>query len=43
MQVASRQPSDPGSPLIQPLSILPVFFDLTGKRAVVADGTEGAE
>jgi uroporphyrin-III C-methyltransferase/precorrin-2 dehydrogenase/sirohydrochlorin ferrochelatase len=42
MQVVSRQPSEPGSARIQPLSILPVFFDLTGKRAVVAGGTDGA-
>ena len=42
MQVVSRQPSEPGSVRIQPLSILPVFFDLTGKRAVVAGGTDGA-
>lgn len=40
MQVISRQPSDAGR--IQPLSILPVFLDLTGKRAVVAGGTDGA-
>ena len=42
MQVVSRQPSEPGSARIQPLSVLPVFFDMTGKRAVVAGGTEGA-
>jgi uroporphyrin-III C-methyltransferase/precorrin-2 dehydrogenase/sirohydrochlorin ferrochelatase len=42
MQVVSRQPSEPGSAHIQPLSILPVFFDLTGRRAVVAGGTDGA-
>lgn len=42
MQVVSRQPSEPGPARIQPLSILPVFFDLTGKRAVVAGGTDGA-
>ena len=42
MQVVSRQPSEPGSARIQPLSVLPVFFDMTGKRAVVAGGTDGA-
>jgi uroporphyrin-III C-methyltransferase/precorrin-2 dehydrogenase/sirohydrochlorin ferrochelatase len=42
MQVVSRQPSEQGSARIQPLSVLPVFFDMTGKRTVVAGGTEGA-
>lgn len=42
MKVVSRQPSEPARPRIQPLSVLPVFFDLTGKRAVVAGGTEPA-
>lgn len=40
MQVVVRQQSD--APRIQPLSVLPVFLDLTGKRAVVAGGTQGA-
>ncbi|MGI6855275.1 siroheme synthase CysG [Mesorhizobium sp. 1B3] len=42
MKVASRQPSESAPPRIQPLSVLPVFFDLRGKRAVVAGGTEAA-
>lgn len=42
MQVVSRQPSDAGPARIQPLSVLPVFLDLAGKRAVVAGGTDGA-
>ncbi len=43
MQVVSRQPSDPGLARIQPLSILPVFFDFGPEsRAVVAGGTDGA-
>lgn len=42
MQIVSRQPSEPGAARIQSLSVLPVFFDMTGKRAVVAGGTESA-
>ncbi len=42
MRAVSWQPSEAGSPRIQPLSVLPVFFDLAGKRAVVAGGTDGA-
>lgn len=42
MQVLSRQPSEAGPARIQPLSVLPVFLDLQGRRAVVAGGTEGA-
>jgi hypothetical protein len=42
MQVVSNQPSEPGSARIRPLSVLPVFFDMTGKLAVAAGGTEGA-
>jgi uroporphyrin-III C-methyltransferase/precorrin-2 dehydrogenase/sirohydrochlorin ferrochelatase len=42
MQVVSKPPSDAGPPRIRPLSALPVFFELTGKRAVVAGGTDGA-
>ena len=42
MRVVSRQPSDPSSARIQPLSVLPVFLDLAGKRAVVAGGTDAA-
>ncbi|BCH21102.1 siroheme synthase family protein [Mesorhizobium sp. L-8-3] len=42
MQLISRQPSDPAPARIRPLSVLPVFLDLQGKRAVVAGGTDGA-
>ena len=42
MQVLSRQPSEADPARIQPLSVLPVFLDLQGRRAVVAGGTEGA-
>lgn len=42
MQVVSRQPSDKAPARIRPLSVLPVFLDLAGKRAVVAGGTEAA-
>lgn len=42
MQVVSRQPSDSAPARIAPLSVLPVFFDLQGKRTVVAGGTDGA-
>ncbi|CAG1005520.1 MAG: uroporphyrinogen-III C-methyltransferase [Rhizobiaceae bacterium] len=42
MQVVSRQPSEEAPPRIGPLSVLPVFFDLAGKRAVVAGGTGAA-
>lgn len=42
MQVVSRQPSEATPPRIQPLSVLPVFMDLAGKRAIVAGGTEAA-
>ncbi len=41
MTIVSRQPIDP-SPRIAAPSVLPVFLDLTGKRAIVAGGTEGA-
>jgi uroporphyrin-III C-methyltransferase/precorrin-2 dehydrogenase/sirohydrochlorin ferrochelatase len=39
MQVVSRQRNEPGRARIQPLSILPVFMDLTAKRAVVVGST----
>lgn len=42
MQRMSRQPSDLAPARIRPLSVLPVFLDLQGKRAVVAGGTDGA-
>ncbi|MGO4834944.1 NAD(P)-dependent oxidoreductase, partial [Rhizobiaceae sp. 2RAB30] len=37
----SRPPSDMAPARIRPLSVLPVFLDLQGKRAVVAGGTDG--
>jgi uroporphyrin-III C-methyltransferase/precorrin-2 dehydrogenase/sirohydrochlorin ferrochelatase len=42
MRVLSRLPSDAGEARIQPLSVLPVFMDLRGRRAIVAGGSEGA-
>lgn len=42
MQIVSRQPSDVATPRIGSLSILPVFLDLIGKRAIVAGGTAAA-
>lgn len=42
MQAVSRQPSEAGPERIRALSVLPVFFDLRGRRAVVAGGTDGA-
>lgn len=42
MQLISRQPSDLAPARIRPLSVLPVFLDLQGKRVVVAGGTDGA-
>ncbi|MGB3502891.1 MAG: siroheme synthase CysG [Mesorhizobium sp.] len=42
MQLVSRQRSETAPARIQPLSVLPVFIDLAGKRAVVAGGTDGA-
>lgn len=42
MQVVSRLPSDETPARIRPLSVLPVFLDLAGKRAVVVGGTEAA-
>ena len=41
MNIVSRQPSDP-APRIGSLSVLPVFLDLAGKRAIVAGGSEAA-
>jgi uroporphyrin-III C-methyltransferase/precorrin-2 dehydrogenase/sirohydrochlorin ferrochelatase len=40
MHIASRQPSEVLPARIAPLSVLPVFFDLRGKRAVVAGGSD---
>lgn len=42
MQVVSRQPFEAAPARIAPLSVLPVFLELAGKRAVVAGGTNGA-
>ena len=42
MQVVSRQPSEATPARIRPLSVLPVFMNLVGKRAVVAGGTDAA-
>jgi uroporphyrin-III C-methyltransferase/precorrin-2 dehydrogenase/sirohydrochlorin ferrochelatase len=42
MQVVSKQRSEAGPARIQPISVLPVFMDLAGKRAVVAGGTDRA-
>jgi uroporphyrin-III C-methyltransferase/precorrin-2 dehydrogenase/sirohydrochlorin ferrochelatase len=40
MRIASKRPSEPAR--VAPLSVLPVFFDLNGKRAVVAGGSAAA-
>jgi len=40
MKIVSRPPSEAKPSRIATLSILPVFFDLTGKRVVVAGGSE---
>ncbi|MCO5162647.1 MAG: siroheme synthase CysG [Mesorhizobium sp.] len=42
MQVVSRLPSEENPARIRPLSVLPVFLDLVGKRAVVVGGSEAA-
>ncbi len=42
MQLISAQPSDVAPARIKPLSVLPVFLPLTGKRAVVAGGSDAA-
>lgn len=42
MQVVSRQPNETAPMRIKPLGVLPVFLDLTGKRAVIAGGGEAA-
>jgi uroporphyrin-III C-methyltransferase/precorrin-2 dehydrogenase/sirohydrochlorin ferrochelatase len=39
---ASRTPSETRTPRMEPLARLPVFFGLTGKRAVVAGGSAAA-
>lgn len=42
MKIVSRQPSETGPARIGALSVLPVFFDLSVKRVVVAGGSEAA-
>jgi uroporphyrin-III C-methyltransferase/precorrin-2 dehydrogenase/sirohydrochlorin ferrochelatase len=42
MQLISAQPSDVAPARIKPLSVLPVFLPLIGKRAVVAGGSDAA-
>lgn len=42
MKIVSRQPSEGNAARIAALSVLPVFLDLAGKRAVVAGGGEAA-
>jgi len=42
MKIVSRQPSETGPARISALSVLPVFLELSGKRAVVAGGSEAA-
>src|SRR6202163_3379440 len=39
---ASRIPSETRTPRMEPLARLPVFFGLSGKRAVIAGGTPAA-
>ncbi|WP_295810208.1 siroheme synthase CysG [uncultured Nitratireductor sp.] len=42
MNIASRQPNEASPARIAPLAVLPVFFDLSGKRAIVVGGTAAA-
>ncbi|MFM9941665.1 MAG: siroheme synthase CysG [Hyphomicrobiaceae bacterium] len=42
MQLVSRKPAEAAPARMGPLAKLPVFFDLSGKRAVVAGGTAAA-
>src|SRR5690349_24979675 len=42
MQLVSTPPGETPRARIAPLSVLPVFFDLTGKRVVVAGGCDCA-
>ena len=42
MKLVSRKPAEAGPNRLQPLAKLPVFFDLGGKRAVLAGGSAGA-
>ena len=42
MHVVSRQPSKSRPDRVAPLAVLPVFFDLIGKRVVAIGGSEAA-
>jgi uroporphyrin-III C-methyltransferase/precorrin-2 dehydrogenase/sirohydrochlorin ferrochelatase len=42
MRVVSRQPNNNRPDRVAPLSVLPVFFDLVGKRVVAIGGSEPA-
>ncbi|WP_394887863.1 siroheme synthase [Mesorhizobium sp. AaZ16] len=42
MRIVSRQPSNRAPARVAPLSVLPVFLDLHGKRVVVAGGSDAA-
>ena len=42
MHIVSRQPSKPRHDRVAPLAVLPVFFDLAGKRVVAIGGSEAA-
>ena len=42
MRPKSRKPSEATRPRMAPLAKLPVFFDLAGKRAIVAGGSDAA-
>lgn len=42
MRIISRPPSEHRPGAMAPLAVLPVFFNLQGRRAVVAGGTEAA-
>ncbi|HKU98354.1 MAG TPA: NAD(P)-dependent oxidoreductase, partial [Vineibacter sp.] len=42
MQLVSRKPAETPPPRMRPLATLPVFFDLAGKRAIVAGGSARA-
>ncbi|QDY99690.1 uroporphyrinogen-III C-methyltransferase [Nitratireductor mangrovi] len=42
MKTVFRRPSEAAPPRVAPLAVLPVFFDLTGKTAIVAGGSDAA-
>lgn len=42
MHIVSRQPSKSRHDRVAPLAVLPVFFDLSGKRVVAIGGSEAA-